>query len=81
MCKIAYKELEDNEGVGKRPFVKKMLASLIDINRRNEKEKSVFDWAKGFGAGQTIAAYLEQHSEENTQENWNAWWKGGILIK
>ena len=48
-----------------KPFAKKCLASLIDINRKNENGKSVFDWANDFGKEWTVAEYMRCHPEKD----------------
>lgn len=48
-----------------KPFAKKCLASLIDINRKDENGKSIFDWANNFGKEWTVAEYMRCHPEKD----------------
>lgn len=49
-----------------KPFAKKCLASLLDINRKNENGKSVFNWARGYGKQWTVAVYALSNIDDET---------------
>ena len=65
-------------GLNGKPFGREPLASLIDINRRNEEDvsKLFFDFAPAAGKEQIIAEYLREHPEENTVDNRKKWYGG-----